>query len=178
MHFRCWRPHSFISCVQNTWWWVFVLIGKDVTGILGYRLLKSLVIRSEKNNLPIDANRIGSIGSSIGYDWWVRAQNAFLLSAFTVIVERGFSVPFHSPSHSPFHSRVFQFLLRWEMGSIVGNVEQVKRTFSNWRQKRSDAKLFCCLFVAFRADLAPNYTLSSPSPLANKVPGSNYHSAP
>ena len=163
MHFRCWRPHSFISCVQNTWWWVFVLIGKDdVTGILGYWLLKSLVIRSE-NNLPIDANRIGSIGSSIGYDWWVRAQNAFLLSAFTVIVERGFSVPFHSPSHSPFHSRVFQSLLCWEMGSIVGNVEQVKRTFSNWRQKRSDAKLFCCLFVAFRADLAPNYTLSSPS---------------
>ena len=146
MHFRCWRPHSFISCVQNTWWWVFVLIGKDdVTGILGYWLLKSLVIRSE-NNLPIDANRIGSIGSSIGYDWWVRAQNAFLLSAFTVIVERGFSVPFHSPSHSPFHSGFpisselrdgFNCRQRnkWSVPSVIGGKKGVMPNFfaaSSW----------------------------------------------
>ena len=46
---------------------LYLLEKTHVTGILGYWLLKSLVIRSE-NNLPIDANRIGSIGSSIGYD--------------------------------------------------------------------------------------------------------------
>ena len=146
MHFRCWRPHSFISCVQNTWWWVFVLIGKDVTGILGNRLLKSLVIRSE-NNLPIDANRIGSNGSSIGYDWWVRAQNAFLLSAFTVIVERGFfcavslsisfsislsGFPISSALRDGFNCRQRN---KWSVPSVIGGKKGVMPNFfaaSSW----------------------------------------------
>ena len=139
MHFRCWRPHSFISCVQNTWWWVFVLIGKDV-GILGYWLKSWVVIRSE-NNLPIDeANRIGSIMID-GYEHRMHfyCQLLLLLSKGAFLCRFTLHLILHFTRGFPISELRDGFNCRqrnkWSVPSVIGGKKGVMPNFfaaSSW----------------------------------------------
>ena len=162
MHFRCWRP-SFIPseylgegllCAHNTLSEYFFAV-------------EPKLIQSE-NYLTIDnLHRQDWL-----HDWCVRAPNAFLTSAFTVIVEEKKGLVPHGFFQNRFSLFGDRFNCsqrnKWSVSSVIGSKKGVMPTF-----------LLLLLFWPFVLTWHPitpcHRTHLYP---ANKVrEGSNYHSA-